>query len=326
MFARLAATFTTFSLALIALATPSAPAAAAYPDRPIRFIIPSAPGGSPDVIMRLLMNQMSVQMGVPIVIENKPGGSYFIGTTDIVRAAPDGYTLGYGNIVSLAINQALFSKVPYDVDRDLTLISNAVNVYNLLTVTNNLPVKTLPQLIEHARRNPGKLTMASAGNGTTGHLGGELFKALSGTYLVHVPYRGSAQAINDLISGEVQVMFDNSASIAPHVVAGRVRALGVSGKSRLPAFPDLPAISEVVPGYETVAWGGIIGPAGMPADVVSRIHAELKKALEAPSVKEVLAKLQVGIDGGTSEEFRALVKRETPKWAEVVKRSGAKVD
>jgi tripartite-type tricarboxylate transporter receptor subunit TctC len=311
---------------IAALVLPSSQAAAAYPDRPIRFIIPSAPGGSPDVIMRLLMNQMSSQMGVPIVIENKPGGSYFIGTTEIVRAAPDGYTLGYGNIVSLAINQALFSKVPYDVDRDLTLVSNAVNVYNLLTVSNKLPVKSLPELIEHARRNPGKLVMASAGNGTTGHLGGELFKAMAGVFMLHVPYRGSPQAINDLIAGEVQVMFDNSSSIAPHVQAGRVRALGVSGPRRLEAFPDLPAIAEVVPGYETVAWGGIIGPAGLPPEIVDRLHAELKKALQAPAVRETLAKLQVGIDGGTSEEFRALVKRETPKWAEVVRRSGAKVD
>ena len=301
-------------------------AVAAYPDKPIRFIIPSAPGGSPDVIMRLLMNQMSSQMGVPIVVENKPGGSYFIGTTEIMRAAPDGYTLGYGNIVSLAINQALFSKVPYDVDRDLTLVSNAVNVYNMLTVSNTLPVRSLPELIEHARRHPGKLTMASAGNGTTGHLGGELFKAMANVFMVHVPYRGSPQAINDLISGEVQVMFDNSASIAPHVQAGRVRALGVSGPKRLEAFPDLPAVAEVVPGYETVAWGGIIGPAGLPKEVVERLHSELKAALQAPAVRETLAKLQVGIDGGTSEEFRALVKRETPKWAEVVRRSGAKVD
>ena len=312
--------------AVAALALPSGEAGAAYPDKPIRFIIPSAAGGSPDVIMRLLMNQMSTQMGVPIVVDNKPGGSYFIGTTEIVRAAPDGYTLGYGNIVSLAINQALFSKVPYDVDRDLTLVSNAVNVYNLLTVSNKLPVTSLQELIEHARRNPGKLTMASAGNGTTGHLGGELFKAMARVYMLHVPYRGSPQAINDLISGEVQVMFDNSSSIAPHVQAGRVRALGVSGPKRLEAFPDLPAIAEVVPGYETVAWGGIIGPAGLPPEIVDRLQSELKKALQAPAVRETLAKLQVGIDGGSSEEFRALVKRETPKWAEVVQRSGAKVD
>ena len=312
--------------AVAALALPSGEAGAAYPDKPIRFIIPSAAGGSPDVIMRLLMNQMSSQMGVPIVVENKPGGSYFIGTTEIVRAAPDGYSLGYGNIVSLAINQALFSKVPYDVDRDLTLVSNAVNVYNLLTVSNKLPVTSLQELIEHARRNPGKLTMASAGNGTTGHLGGELFKAMARVYMLHVPYRGSPQAINDLISGEVQVMFDNSSSIAPHVQAGRVRALGVSGPKRLEAFPDLPAIAEVVPGYETVAWGGIIGPAGLPPEIVDRLQSELKKALQAPAVRETLAKLQVGIDGGSSEEFRALVKRETPKWAEVVQRSGAKVD
>ncbi|MET0507789.1 MAG: tripartite tricarboxylate transporter substrate binding protein [Burkholderiaceae bacterium] len=318
-----------FAVVTVAAATVSlaaGTAAAAWPDKPIRFIVPSAAGGSPDVIMRLLMNQMSTQMGVPIVVENKPGASYQIGTTEIARAAPDGYTLGYGNIVSLAINQALYTKVPYDVERDLTLVTNAVNVYNLLVVNKDLPVKTLPELITHLKRNPGKLVMASGGNGTTGHLGGELFKALTGTYMLHVPYRGSPQAIADLIAGEAQVIFDNSSSIAPHVTSGRVRALAVSASKRLPAFPDLPAIAEVVPGYETVAWGGIIGPAGLPPDVVKRLETEMKKALAAPAVMETLGKLQVGIDGSTSEQFRALVKREQPKWAEVIQRSGAKVD
>ena len=161
-------------------------------------------------------------------------------------------------------------------------------------VNKDLPVKTLPELITHLKRNPGKLVMASGGNGTTGHLGGELFKALTGTYMLHVPYRGSPQAIADLIAGEAQVIFDNSSSIAPHVTSGRVRALAVSASKRLPAFPDLPAIAEVVPGYETVAWGGIIGPAGLPPDVVKRLETEMKKALAAPAVMETLGKLRSG--------------------------------
>jgi tripartite-type tricarboxylate transporter receptor subunit TctC len=300
---------------------------AAYPEKPIRFVIPSAAGGSPDVLMRILTQQLSVQMNVPIVVENKPGASYVLGTMDLVKAPPDGYTLGYGNIVSLAINYSLLGKVPYDVEKDLTLVSNCVRVFNLLAVNNDLPVRSVAELIDYAKRNPGKLTMGSGGNGTTGHLGGELFKAMTGTFIVHVPYRGSPQAINDLISGNVQLMFDNLSSIGPHAKGGRVRGIAVSGSRRSPVFPDLPTVAEAgVPGYETVAWGGVIGPAKLPADVVARLGKEIKAALSAPNVVERYKQLDTEPDGGTPEEFRALVKRETPKWAEVIRRSGAKVD
>jgi tripartite-type tricarboxylate transporter receptor subunit TctC len=312
------------ALALCALAFD---AAAAYPEKPIRFVIPSAAGGSPDVLMRILTQQLSVQMGVPFIVENKPGASFTLGTMDIVKAPPDGYTLGYGNIVSLAINRSLLGKVPYDVEKDLTLISNCVRVFNLLAVNNKLPVHTVQELIEYAKKNPGKLTMASSGNGTTGHLGGELFKSMTGTFIVHVPYRGSPAAINDLIAGEVHLMFDNISSIAPHAKAGRVRGIAVSGPRRSPVFPDLPTVAEAgVPGYETVAWGGIIAPANVPRDIVVRLHGEVKKALAAPALIERYQQLDTEPDGGSPEEFIALVRRETPKWADVVQRSGAKVD
>jgi tripartite-type tricarboxylate transporter receptor subunit TctC len=300
---------------------------AAYPEKPIRFILPSAAGGSVDILMRVLAQQLSTQMGVGFVVENKPGGAFVPGTMDIVRAAPDGYTLGYGNIVSLAINRALLPKLPYEVEKDLTLISNCVQVFNMLAVNNDLPVRSVQELIAYAKKNPGKLTNGSSGNGTTGHLGGELFKAMTGTFIVHVPYRGSAQAINDLISGEIQLMFDNIASIGPHAKAGRVRGIGVSGARRSPVFPDLPTISEAgVTGYETVAWGGVVGPANLPREVVSRLHAEIKKALSAPALVERYRSLDTETDGGTPEEFLALVRRETPKWADVIRRSGARVD
>ena len=213
-------------------------AVAAYPEKPIRFVIPSAAGGSADVLMRILAQQLSAQMGVAIVIENKPGASFVIGTMDIVRATPDGYTLGYGNIVSLAINRSLLASLPYDVESDLTLISNCVRVFNLLAVNNNLPVNSVQELIAYAKKNPGKLVMASGGNGTTGHLGGELFKAMTGTYILHVPYHGSPQAINDLIAGEVEH------DVRQHVVdraaregrararPRRVRAAALAGRSR----------------------------------------------------------------------------------------------
>jgi tripartite-type tricarboxylate transporter receptor subunit TctC len=300
---------------------------AAYPEKPIRVVVPSAPGGSPDVLMRILMQQLSQQMNVPIVVENKPGASFVLGTMDVVKAPPDGYTLGYGNIVSLAINRSLMPSLPYDVEKDLTLISNVTHVFNMLAVNNNLPVHSVAELIDYAKRNPGKLTNGSSGNGTTGHLGGELFKAMTGTDIVHVPYKGSAQAINDLMGGQIQLMFDNVPSIGPHVKAGRVRGLGVSSPKRAASFPEIPTIAEAgVPGYVTNSWGGVIGPARLPRDVVMRLNTEIKAALAVPAVVERYRLLDSDIDGGTPEQFLELVRRETPKWAEVVKRSGAKID
>src|SRR2546423_12418509 len=314
-------------LALIALVAFAASAQAAYPEKPIRFVVPSAPGGSPDVLMRILLQQLSQRMNVPFVVENKPGASFVLGTMDIVKAPPDGYTLGYGNIVSLAINRSLLRSLPYDPEKDLTLVSNVTHVFNLLAVNNDLPVRTVTELIDYAKKNPGKLTNGSSGNGTTGHLGGELFKAMTGVEMVHVPYKGSAQAINDLIGGQIQVMFDNVPSIGPHVKAGRVRGLGVSAPKRAASFPDVPTIAEAgVPGYETNSWGGVIGPARLPREVVTRLHTEIRRALSAPAVAERFRQLDSEIDGSTPEEVLALVRRETPKWAEVVRRSGAKID
>jgi tripartite-type tricarboxylate transporter receptor subunit TctC len=305
----------------------AAPAGAAYPEKPIRLVIPSAPGGSPDVLMRILMQQVSAQMNVPIVVENKPGASFVLGTMDVVRAPADGYTLGYGNIVSLAINRSLLPSLPYDPERDLTLISNVTHVFNMLAVNNELPVHSVAELIAYAKKYPGKLTNGSSGNGTTGHLGGELFKSMTGLDIVHVPYKGSAQAINDLIAGQIQVMFDNVPSIGPHVKAGRVRGLGVSAPKRAASFPDVPTIAEAgVPGYETNSWGGVIGPARLPREVVLKLNREIKAALAVPAVAERYRQLDSEIDGSTPEEFLALVRRETPKWAEVVRRSGAKID
>jgi tripartite-type tricarboxylate transporter receptor subunit TctC len=308
---------------LIAL---SGTALAAYPEKPIRFILPSAAGGSVDILMRVLAQQLSAQMGVGFVVENKPGGAFVPGTMDIVRAAPDGYTLGYGNIVSLAINRALLPKLPYDVEKDLTLVSNCVQVFNMLAVSNDLPVRSVQELVAYAKKHPGKLSNGSSGNGTTGHLGGELFKFMTGIDIVHVPYKGSPQAINDLMAGNIQVMFDNVPSIGPHVKAGRVRGLGVSAPKRAAQFPDLPTIAEAVPGYETNSWGGIIGPAKLPTEVLHKLVVEIRKALAAPAVMERYRQLDTEPDGAGPEAFLELVRKETPKWADVVKKSGAKVD
>ena len=314
-------------VACAALAGVSAPALAAYPDKPIRLIVPSAPGGAPDALMRALAQQLSVQMGVPVVIDNKPGGSYVIGTMDLVKSPPDGYTLAYGNVVSLATNKSLLAAVPYDVDKDLTLVSNALRLSNLMIVNNDLPVKTVSELIAYAKKNPGKLAFASDGNGTTAHLGVEMFKAMTGTHLLHVPYRAATSAVTDLIGGSIQLMMINTPVSGPLAQSGKVRALGISSPQRSPTYPDVPTIAEQgVAGFEVTAWGGIIGPASMPRDVVSRLNAEIRTALASAAVRERFKTLGADPSPSTPDEFRELSRVETVKWARIVKFSGARID
>jgi tripartite-type tricarboxylate transporter receptor subunit TctC len=315
------------TVAFAVLAAVSLPGFAAYPDKPIRLIVPSAPGGAPDVLMRSLAAQLSTQMGVPIVIDNKPGGSYVIGTMELVRAPADGYTLAYGNVVSLATNRSLMSNVPYDVDKDLTLVSNTLRVVNLMIVNKDLPVKNVGELVAYARKNPGKIAFASDGNGTTAHLGVELFKSITGTHMLHVPYRAVSSAITDLIGGGIQLMMVNTPVSGPHVQAGRVKALAISSRQRSTAYPDIPTIAESgVPDFEVVAWGGIVGPAHMPKEIVSRLNAEVRAALASPAVRERFKALGAETAPSTPEEFRELSRRETVKWAQVVKYSGARID
>jgi len=303
------------------------PALAAYPDKPIRLIVPSAPGGAPDALMRALGQQLSVQMGVPVVIDNKPGGSYVIGTMELVKSAPDGYTLAYANVVSLATNKSLLANIPYEVEKDLTLVGNALRVSNLMIVNNDVPVKTMQELIAYARKNPGKLAFASDGNGTTAHLGVELFKAMTGTHLLHVPYRAATSAVTDLIGGGIQLMMVNTPVSGPLVQAGKVRALGISSPQRSPAYPDIPTIAESgVPGFEVIAWGGLVGPAHLPKDVVARLNAELRTALASPAVRERFRSLGAETAPSSPEEFLQLSRSETVKWAKIVKFSGARVD
>ena len=304
-----------------------APAGAEYPERPIRLILSSAAGASSDIVSRILAAELVKQMGQQIVIDNRPGAVQTIGTGMVVRANPDGYTIGYANVVTLAINKALLPNQPYDVDTDLALVGQFLSTYNMLAVTNVLPVKSVKELIAYAKQNPGKLLNASSGNGTTGHLGGELFKIMTGTQIVHVPYKGTALAIPDLMSGQVHVIFDNLTSISPHAKTGKVRGLGVSSPKRSPLFPDLPTISEAgVPGYETNSWGGIVVPVRTPRAIVVKLNTEINKALESPVLKERYAAIEAEPVGGTPEQFAAFVKKERVKWAEVVRKSGAKVD
>jgi len=314
------------SLAALAALPLSAARAAGYPVRPIKLIVPSAAGGSPDVICRIIADEFPGVVGQPLVVENKPGASGNNGMGELARAEPDGYTLGYANVGTLAINRSLYARLPYDPDT-LSGIAITGTVQNALVVRNELPVKTVQELIQYARARPGRLMMGSAGNGTTGHLGGELFKAMTGTFMVHVPYRGSPAAVQDLIGGQIDLMFDNLASIGPHIKQGRVRALGVSGPRRSPLFAELPTIQESgVKGYETVAWGGLVGPRGLPAEIVTLLNAAVNRIVAMPAVRERFAKLAVETMMSTPNLIMTMAKLETPRWAEVIKRSGAKVE
>jgi len=301
-------------------------AAAEYPARPIRFIVPSAPGGTPDIIARVLASELGKQMGQQIVVDNRAGAGGAIGMQMLAKAAPDGYTIGYAPISALAINPNL-TRLPYDSDKDLQMVAQLVFGLHLLTVTPSLPVRSVQELIDYAKNNPGKLSYGSSGNGSTQHVGMEMFKLMSGTQMVHVPYKAIQQAITEVIGGSVHVVFDNLASMGPHVRAGRVRALGVTSLKRTPAFPELPTISEAgVPGFEVTTWSGVVVPAGVPQALIARLNAEINKALASPLAKEKLAGSGYELVGGTPEQFTELVRKETAKWADVIKRTGAKVD
>jgi len=287
----------------------------------------SAAGGGPDVASRVVMAELSRQTGQQVIVENRPGASGVLGMEVIARATPDGYTLGHGNINTMAINRSVLGKLPYDPDRDLQAVVLMYNSPNLLAVTLTLPVKTVQELIDYAKKNPDKLTFASTGSGSSVHVGMELFKLMTGTQMVHVPYKAATVAITDLTAGRVQLMADNIQSIGSHVKAGRLRGLAVTSGRRVPAFSELPTVAEAgVPGFDVSAWAGAIVPAGVPKTIIARLNADLNKALATPAVRDKLPEMGLEIVGGTPEQYAAHIKSEAVKWADVVKRSGAKVD
>ena len=321
----MAGLFRIVGVALLLLAV--TPASAAFPDRPLRYVMGSAAGGGPDVASRVVMAELSRQTGQQVIVENRPGASGVLGMEVIARATPDGYTLGHVNINTMAFNRSVLGKLPYDPDRDLQAVVLMYNSPNLLAVTLALPVKTVQELIDYAKKNPDKLTFASTGSGSSVHVGMELFKLMTGTQMVHVPYKAATVAITDLTAGRVQLMADNIQSIGSHVKAGRLRGLAVTSGRRVPAFSDLPTVAEAgVPGFDVSAWAGAIVPAGVPKTIIARLNAELNKALATPAVRDKLPEMGLEIVGGTPEQYAAHIKSEAVKWADVVKRSGAKVD
>jgi tripartite-type tricarboxylate transporter receptor subunit TctC len=301
--------------------------AADYPDHSIRLIVPQAPGSATDNAARLLGAVLSQELGQQIIVDNRPGGALTIGLDLVAKSPPDGYTIGMGPIGALAITRHMVSKLPYDIERDFQPIALVTRGQMLLAVSPRLPVNSVKELIDYAKQNPGKLTNASSSNGSPGHVGAELFKYMTGTKIVHVPYRGGSLAINDLIAGHVDLMFESLQSIAPFGRDGKVRALAVTGEHRSPSFPDLPTVAEAgVPGYVAATWTGVIAPAGVPRPIVDKLNAAINKALKSEAFLEKFSKFGDEPAGGTPEDFAAAIKADSAKWADVVKHSGAKLD
>jgi tripartite-type tricarboxylate transporter receptor subunit TctC len=316
-------TLTVIAWAVLTLQT----AAADYPDRPIRVVVASAAGGGADVTTRIIVAELTRRIGKQFVVDNRPGAGGLIGMELIARAAPDGYTIGQGGIAQLAINRIFQPRMPYDPDRDIQSVAQYGASSNILAVALSLPVKSVQELIDHARRNPGKLLFASNGNGTSVHLSGELFKHMTGTQITHVPYKAAQQGVSDMIGGQIHLMFDNASSIGGHVRAGRVRGLAVTGAKRSSSYPELPTVADSgVPNFEVTIWAGIVAPAGVPKDIVNRLNAEINKALTTSTIKEKFGVLGTEPTGGTPAEFAALIKREVIKWTAVVKDANIKVD
>ncbi len=298
--------------------------AQAYPSRPVRMLVPSAPGGSPDINARELANELSKQMGQQVVVENRPGASGIIGYELLVRATPDGYTLGYiSNFI--ATNPSLYSKLPYNFAKDFQPVIPYFSGLNVLTVSPSLPVRSVKELIEHARANAGKLSFGSSGIGATPHLSMELFKSMTGTSIVHVPYKGTQQAVSDLIGGQIDILCDNMASLLPLVRSGRLRALGVTSLKRSAALPELPTLDEAgIPGFELTGWSGFAVPAGVPRDIVLRLNAEINKALTSPTVLKGIASRGGTPLGGTPEQFAEHVRKETERLGKLIRMVGIK--
>jgi tripartite-type tricarboxylate transporter receptor subunit TctC len=313
-------------IALLLVCTSAVSYAADYPDHAIRFVVPQAAGSATDTVARILAAELSIDLGQQVVVDDRPGGALTIGLDIVAKSPPDGYTIGMGPIGALAITRHMVAKLPYNIERDFQPIALVARGHMLLAVSPTLPVNSVQELIDYAKKHPGTLSNASSSNGSPGHVGGELFKYMTGTDIVHVPYRGGSLAINDLIAGHVNIMFESLQSIASVAKAGKVRALAVTGAQRSPAFPELPTIGETVPGYLAPTWTGVIAPAGMPRPIVDKLNAAINKALKTESFKEKFATIGDEPAGGTPEDYAEAIRADSAKWGDVVKRSGAKLD
>jgi tripartite-type tricarboxylate transporter receptor subunit TctC len=296
-----------------------------YPTRPVRWVVTYPPGGGTDITARIVGQWLSERLGQQFIIENKPGAGNNIGTESVVNAPPDGYTLMLVNPAN-AINATLYPKLSFNFLRDIAPVAGIMRVPNVMEVNPSVPAKTVAEFIAYAKANPGKINWATSGNGTSVHLSGELFKIMTGVQLTHVPYRGSAPALTDMISGTVDVMFDNMPPSLPHIRAGKLRALAVTTNIRSDALPDVPTVAETVPGYEASAFYGMGAPKGTPPEIIDKLNKEINAALADPKIKARLAELGGILIPGTPADFGKLVAEETDKWAKVIKTGGVTLE
>jgi tripartite-type tricarboxylate transporter receptor subunit TctC len=299
--------------------------AQAYPARPVRLVVFFPPGGVGDILARMMGQWLSERLGQPFVIENRPGAGGNIGTEAVVRSSPDGSTLLWATSPN-AINATFYDKLNYNFIRDIAPVAATIRVPNVMVVNPTLPAKTVPEFITHAKANPGKLNMASGGNGVPSHVAGELFKMMAGIDMVHVPYRGSAPALTDLLAGQVHVMFDAMPSSIEHIRSGKLRPLAVTTMARSDVLPDIPTIGDVLPGFEASTWFGVGAPRNTPPEIVDKLNKEINTGLADPKIKARISDLGGTVLAGSPADFGKLIADETEKWAKVVKFSGAKPD
>ncbi|WAC27554.1 Bug family tripartite tricarboxylate transporter substrate binding protein [Ancylobacter sp. SL191] len=323
MIRTLAAAAATALASLLALAPATAQT---FPTRPVTLVVPFAAGGSTDLVGRLIAERMSAELGQPVVVENKGGAGGNLGAAQVAKAAPDGYTILMGTVATHALNPAIYKKMPYDPVTSFAPISLLAVVPNVLVVNPEFPAKTTEELIVLLKKEPGKYSYASSGNGTPLHLSGELFKSMAGVDMQHIPYQGAGPALVDVLSGQVPIMFDNLPSSSSHIKSGKLRALGVTTTEKASSFPDVPTIAEAVPGYETYTWNALFAPAGTPPEVIATLNAAANKALADPKVQARLADFSAKPVGSTPEQLGEHVKKEIAKWAPIVKQSGAQID
>jgi tripartite-type tricarboxylate transporter receptor subunit TctC len=315
-----------FAVSLLAVPTAQAAAQGKWPDRPVRLITPYAPGGSSTIVSRIVAAYLTELWGQQVIVDNRPGGNTIIGTQLGARANPDGYTLLFQN-TTFALNHLLIRRLPYDSLKDFTPLANIYNNETILAIHPSVPANTLKEFIALAKSKPGALNYASSGNGTPYHMAGELFKAMAGVDLVHIPHKGSDQARVAVLGGQVQMMFDAVPTMASQARAGKVKALATSGTKRSSVTPDLPTLAEAgVPGYEAGLWLGLMAPAGTPRPILERLNSEINKVINSPEVKEAWAKQGTTTMGMSIDQFDKFLRDEIVKWAKVVKLSGAKAD
>ena len=313
--------------AVLAFAASTSAFAQAYPTKPIRLIVPFPPGGAVDFYARVVQQPLAEMLGQPVVIENKAGASGMVGADFVSKSAPDGYTLLLGNIASLAINVGIYPKMAYDPLKDLTPIVRTVDVNYVLVVHPSVPATTVPELVAYAKANPRKLAYGSAGSGSLPHLGTELFKAQTGTDMIHVPYKGGGPMVTDLLGGSIQVVIGDQANLMPHVTTGKLRALAVATAKRSPNAPDLPTIAETgLTGFDATAWQGLVGPAGISPEIVKRLNEAFNKVMAMPAARDKFVSGGLDPVGGTPEQFGRFIAAEIAKWTKIAKDVGAKAD